>query len=118
MLEAYYFADARAVKQVLVGIELDDYEGDVETIPHPKNKLKNLYRGFDEIEHGGRIVDALRVCHVLSRRDECSTLRTMFAWLCKAIGESEGDACRLVDGRYSEVTKDQICALAACEREP
>ena len=111
MLEAYYFADARAVNAVL-GTELEDYEGDVEAIRHPKNELKRLYRGFDEMEHGCRILDTLRVCHVLSRRDTCSSLRTMFAWICKAIGEPEGEAYQLLKGRYSDVTRDQLRTLA------
>ena len=37
MLDAYYFADAQAVNQV-VGSEIDDYDGDVETIRNPKSK--------------------------------------------------------------------------------
>ena len=111
MLEAYYFADARAVNTVL-GTELEDYEGDVEAIRHPKNELKRLYRGFDEMEHGCRILDTLRVCHVLSRRDTCSSLRTMFAWICKAIGEPEGETYQLLEGHYSDVTGDQLRTLA------
>ena len=111
MLEAYYFADARAVNAVL-GIELEDYEGDVETIGHPKNELKRLYRGFDEMEHGCRILDTLRAHHVLSQRDTCSSLRTMFAWICKVIGEPEGEAYQLLEGRYSDMTKDQLRTLA------
>ena len=111
MLEAYYFADARAVNAVL-GTELEDYEGDVEAIRHPKSELKKLYRGFDEMEHGCRILGTLRVCHVLSRRDTCSSLRTMFAWICKAIGEPEGEAYQLLEGRYSDVTGDQLRTLA------
>ena len=39
MLEAYYFADAQAVNSVL-GTEIEDYEGDVETIRNPKSNLK------------------------------------------------------------------------------
>ena len=111
MLEAYYFADARAVNAVL-GIELEDYEGDVEAIRHPKNELKRWYRGFDEMEHGCRILDTLRVCHVLSRRDTCASLRTMFAWICRIIGESEGETYQLLEGRYSDVTGDQLRTLA------
>ena len=111
MLEAYYFADARAVNAVL-GIGLEDYEGDVETIRHPKHELKKLYRGFDEMEHGCRILDTLRVCHVLSRRDTCASLRTMFAWICRIIGEPEGETYQLLEGRYSDVTGDQLRTLA------
>ena len=110
MLEAYYFADARAVNAVL-GIGLEDYEGDVEAIRHPKSELKRLYRGFDEVEHGCRILDTLRVCHVLSRRDTCASLRTMFAWICKAIGEPEGETYQLLEGRYSDVTGEQLRTL-------
>ena len=110
MLEAYYFADARAVNAVL-GIDLEDYEGDVETIGHPKSELKRLYRGFDEMEHGCRILAKLRAHHVLSRRDTCSSLRTMFAWICKAIGEPEDETYQLPEGRYSDVTRDQLRTL-------
>ena len=106
MLEAYYFADTRAVNEVL-GTDLDDYEDDVETIRHPKNKLRELCRAFDEIEHGCRILDTLRVGHVLSRRETCSSLRTMCAWICKIIEEPEGEAYQLLEGRYSDVTRNQ-----------
>ena len=66
MLEAYYFADAQAVNAVL-GTDLDDFEGDVETIRNPKRDLKNLWPGFDEREHGRRSVERLDVLHALSR---------------------------------------------------
>ena len=111
MLEAYYFADARAVNEVL-GTNIEDCEDDVETIRHPKNELKRLCRGFDEMEHGCRILDTLRVGHVLSRRETCSSLRTMFAWICRIIGEPEGEAYQLPEGRYSDVTQDQLRTLA------
>lgn len=110
MLEAYYFADSQAVNRVL-GTEIEDHPGDVETIRNPKSELKKLYRGFHEIEHGRRIVGALRMRHVLSRSDTCASLRTMFAWICKAAGEPMSDTYRLLDGRYSEITKGQIDAL-------
>ena len=111
MLEAYYFADARAVNEVL-GTDLEDCEDDVETIRHPKNELKRLCRGFDGIEHGCRILDTLRVGHVLSRRETCSSLRTMFAWICRIIGEPEGEVYQLPEGRYNDVTQDQLRTLA------
>jgi hypothetical protein len=41
--------------------------GDVETIRHPKNELKKLYPGFDEVKNGGCILDCLNVEHFLSR---------------------------------------------------
>ena len=54
MLEAYYFADATTVNAVLQ-TQLTDYEGDVETIRHPKGELKQRYSGFNEKEHDGKI---------------------------------------------------------------
>ena len=65
MLEAYYFADARAVNAVLE-TELEDCEGDVETIRHPKNELKVLYQGFDESEPIGLL--PIRLTFAASRR--------------------------------------------------
>lgn len=116
MLEAYYFADSQAVNAVL-GTEIEDYEGDVETIRHPKNELRQLFRGFDEIVHGHEIVDRLRMCHVLSRKETCASLRTTFAWLCRAMGEVAGETYRLSDGNYSTVTKSQLDALAPVKSE-
>lgn len=110
MLEAYYFADARAVNDVL-GTRLDDYEGDVELIQHPKNKLKGIHHGFRAREHGAQIVSRLDVPHVLSREETCSSLRTMFAWIYRAIGEAEGELPQALGGRYNEVTKPQVCVL-------
>ena len=111
MLEAYYFADARSVNAAL-GTELEDFEGDVETIRNPKSELRKLYQGFNEIEHGCLILNMLRAPHVLSRQDACASLRTMFAWIFKAIGEPEGETYQLLEGRYSNVTKDQLRTLA------
>jgi hypothetical protein len=46
MLEAYYFAHSKAVNMAAGRIVLaNDHEGDVETIPHPKNELKALIMG-------------------------------------------------------------------------
>ena len=116
MLEAYYFADTRAVNEVL-GTELADFEGDVESIRHPKNDLKKLSHGFHEREHGRRIVRRLDVPRILSRKDTCASLRTMFAWLYIAIGEPEGYDNRVLEGRYSEVTKSQISSLQEVDPE-
>ena len=112
MLEAYYFADAQAVNQVL-GTEIDDYEGDVETIRNPKSDLKRLCTEFDEIRHGRQIVDKLRAHHVLSRKETCAFLRTVFAWVCRAIGEPAGETYQLLEGHYSDVTRHQVGALAS-----
>jgi hypothetical protein len=55
MLEAYYFADSKALNAVLhLGIE--DHDGDVEDIRHPKNDLAGMFAGFHPIEHGAQIV--------------------------------------------------------------
>ena len=111
MLEAYYFADSRAVNSFL-DTELDDYEGDVETIGNPKSRMKNVCPGFDVVEDGCRIIGRLSICHVLSREDTCSSLRTMFAWIFKAIGEPESELRDVLGGRYSDVTKGQISLLS------
>ena len=110
MLEAYYLADTRAINDVL-GTNLADFAGDVESIRHPKNKLKELSPGFHERDHGRRIVRCLDLPHILSREDACASLRTMFAWIYSAIGEPEDGHARLLKGRYSEVTKSQISSL-------
>ena len=110
MVEAYYFADAQAVNVVL-GTDLADFDGDVELIRHPKNELKKLFAGFDEVEHGGEILAKLDVPHVLSRPETCATLRTLFGWCSKAIGEVPSDRFRLRDGVYSDLTKQQLDSL-------
>ena len=112
MLEAYFFADSRAVNSIL-DTDLGDYEGDVETIRNPKGLMKRVCPGFDVVEDGCRIIGSLSVPHVLSREDTCSSLRTMFAWIYKAIGEPESELRHLVVGRYNEVTKGQIDLLSA-----
>ena len=112
MLEAYYFADAQAVNAVL-GANLVDFEGDVETIANPKRDLKNLCRGFDEREHGRQIVERLNVPHMLSRADACCSLRTIFAWIYTAIEEPDCEIRPLLDGCHNETTKGQIDALPA-----
>ena len=116
MLEACYFADAQAVNPVL-GTEIRDYEGDVETIRNPKSNLKRLCQEFNEIAHGRRIVGGLRVSYVLSRKETCASLRTLFAWICKAIGEPAGETYQLLNGDYSDVTRHQVGALASRKPE-
>ena len=110
MLEAYFFAHSDAVNSVL-GTNLDDYEGDVETIRNPKAEIKSIYDEYKAVDDGCRIIRRLAVPHVLSRRDACSSLRTMFAWVHKAIGEPESEIGQFLTGRRSDVTKAQICAL-------
>ena len=110
MLEAYYFAHADAINEVL-GTTLDDFEGDVETIRHPKNDLKRLSPGFDEVEHGRLILERLDLVRVLANPATCRSLRTLFAWCSKAIGREFTDMYRLTDGSYFEVTHPQVNAL-------
>ena len=106
MLEAYYFANTNAVNSVL-GINLEDFDGDVETIRHPKNELKRLHAAFDEKKHGPLIVRGLDVAHVLSRADACASLRTMFAWVAAATRSSFS----VPDGRRFAVTESQLETL-------
>ena len=107
MLEAYYFADAETVNAVL-GTSLTDYAGDVETIRHPKGELKQIYSEFNEKEHGGRILDRLNVEKVLSDPNTCASLRTLFAWCLKTLGETPTDKYQLLSGKLSEITKAQL----------
>jgi hypothetical protein len=107
MLEAYYFAHAATVNAVL-GTSLNDYEGDMETIPHPKNDLKQIYSGFKEKEHGGQILDRLDVEKVLSNPNTCASLRTLFAWCLKALGEVPTDKYQVSSGKLSNITKAQL----------
>ncbi|MCI0638215.1 MAG: DUF4276 family protein [Gemmataceae bacterium] len=109
MMEAYYFADARAINEVM-GTTWADYDGDVEELAHPKNDLKTKLAGFDEIDHGKKIVDRLDLRHVLSRPDTCAFLRTIIGWCVRAMGIPVGVEFRLVDGNYSEITKCQTPA--------
>lgn len=106
MLEAYYFADANAVNRVL-RTDLEDFDGDVETIRHPKNELKSIYAGFDEKKHGASIVKELDVSHVLAQEERCASLRTMFEWASVAAGRTAW----LPKGRLHDTTKGQIDAL-------
>jgi Domain of unknown function (DUF4276) len=110
MLEAYYFAHAGAINAVL-GTDLADFEGDVETIRHPKNELKRHHPGFDEVRHGRAIIEHLDVPRVLSNPETCRSLRTLFGWCSRAIGREFSDVYQLASGSYSEVTRPQIDAL-------
>ncbi len=116
MLEAYYFADASAINAVL-GLKpsLEDYKGDVETIRHPKSKLKKLYRGFRVVNDGGKILDCIDIEHVLSQPDTCVWLRTLFAWCVKILERhpyseswSLSDKYCLRGGILSGITQTQL----------
>ncbi len=106
MLEAYYFGDSRAVNEVL-GTNFEDFDGDVETIKHPKNKLSSLHADFNEKEHGPLIVRRLDIRHLLAHRDRCAFLRTMFKWA----GVAADATGWLPAGRLHGTTMGQIDAL-------
>ena len=118
MLEAYYFADAQAVNRAL-GAEVltSDYAGDVEEKRHPKNELKSLFSGFDEVRDGDKIVGRLNIEHVLSNKDTCASLRTLFAWCVESIMEYMPDfqgvfpEYNLDGGKQSSVTNGQLSVL-------
>jgi hypothetical protein len=111
MLEAYYFADVAAVNAVL-GMSLSDHVGDVEDIPHPKNKLKKLHPDFDEIRDGEAIVRQLNVEHVLDNSETCGSLRVLFAWCVQSMGIAFGARFRLDSGAYDLVTGAQLGRVA------
>jgi len=96
MLEAYYFADSRAINTVMqLNPPLLDHPGDVEEIDHPKSELKHLLRSnyhiyFDEVEHGKQIVPDLNIEHILSKPDYCKSLRTIFVWCIEKLRRHSG----------------------------
>lgn len=110
MMEAYYFADADAINAVL-GTFLLDFEGDVETIRHPKGELKKAKPGFDEIADGRKIVERLDLEKVLGNPDTCASLRTLFKWCSRAKHDDESDRFQLRLGSCSNVTGHQISTL-------
>ena len=112
MLESYFFANSDAVNAVL-GTNLEDYDGDVETMRNPKARIKSIQPGYKVVDDGCQIIKRLDVPHVLSRRDACSSLRTLFAWVHKAIGEPESEVAQFLAGSRSDVTEAQICTLPA-----
>lgn len=121
MLEAYYFADTRAVNSAL-NLNLSDDPGDVEDIPHPKGKLekelkKLRHGGFREIDDGGKILDLIDIEHVLARSDTCKSLRTLFKWCVEVLKSnpiyheiyfSLSKKYQLKDGQLSDITKSQL----------
>lgn len=119
MLEAYYFADANSINKVLK-TSLSDYDGDVETIKHPKNELKAIFPGFDEKQHGGEILNLLDILHVLSCDDACGSLRTLLLWCLNALKKTVSQdfieyddrflsAIKLMEkGKLCEITSSQI----------
>ncbi len=82
MLEAYFFADPDALNKALkLEPPVDKYDGDVETIRHPKNRLKKIFSDYRETEHPGLILDSLNLDIVLENPQYCSSLRTCIKWI-------------------------------------
>jgi hypothetical protein len=107
MIEAYYFGDPAAVNEVLQ-TDLKVHNGDVEHIRHPKGRLKDLYAGYHEVEHGAQITARLDLQKVLDDPDTCRSLRSLFRWCTDAIGDERTEVFRLVDGACCAVTGGQI----------
>jgi hypothetical protein len=115
MLEAYYFAHSQAVNIALKSLVLSsDFSGDVETINHPKNQLKNLFVGFDEREHGALIVAQLDLDYILANPNTCAFLRSLIGWCVNQLvryGQLYDSKLphyyQLRDGIRAEITKDQ-----------
>ena len=110
MMEAYYFAHADAINAIL-GTNLPDFDGDVETIRHPKAELKKAKPGFDELVDGRKIVAQLDLERVLGNADTCASLRTLFKWCCRATQEGYSDRFQLRLGSCSPVTGQQVDIL-------
>ena len=109
MLEAYYFAHPAAIKAA-IGLDIETRLNDVEAIPHPKNDLKSLAPGFDEIRDGKKIVQKLDLAVVLGKADTCASLRALVAWVFRAVGQPfEGFG--LEDGIHDIVTGRQAARL-------
>ncbi len=107
MLEAYYFADAAAVRSALA-VELADHEGDVEEIGHPKRRLKAMAPHFDERRDGAVIAGHLDLEHVLRDPYTCGSLRTLVAWCVKQMGQPRSERFALSQGIQSVVTGPQL----------
>jgi hypothetical protein len=81
MVEAYFFAHADAVNRVAQREVLPgDEDADVELMRHPKGKLSDLWAAYSETQHGGEILRALDLHHILSTPDRCCCLRSAVAW--------------------------------------
>jgi hypothetical protein len=114
MLEAYYFAHADAVN-VAAGTDIldQDYSEDVESIGHPKNQMKHIWQGFDEVEHGALVLDELDLRHVLQHHERCCWLRTLFYWCISRIPPGSiwdnqlTQSFRLPDGCRIALTENQ-----------
>jgi len=108
MLEAYFFADSDALNLALnLDPPVDFDNGDVETIKHPKNKLKEIFPAYRETEHPGLVLDLLDLDVVLSNPDYCASLRTCVKWIVHRIETyADGEYLKKLDfeGRFHLTT--------------
>ncbi len=114
MLEAYYFAHADAVNVAAEAeILAQDHAEDVENIGHPKNQMKQIWHGFDEVQHGSVVLDELDLHHVLQHHERCCWLRTLFHWCISRIPTGSvwdnqlSQSFRLPDGCRIPMTENQ-----------
>ncbi len=119
MIEAYYFADAKAVNIALkVNPLFQDCISDVEEIRNPKGELRKIYSSYNEIEDGGRILELIDIDKVLSNGFTCAWLRSLFAWCIYVLNRNPyydipvpSPYC-IDNGIYSFLTGKQISFLS------
>lgn len=107
MVEAYFLADAQSTNSAL-GTSLPSQAEDVESVRNPKGTLKRAYPGYDEIEHGVQVVDAIDMDRILSNPETCKALRTLFLWCAQQAGIEIDERFRLNDGAVWSVTAGQL----------
>ena len=107
MLEAYYFADP-AVTNDILGTALDEPDKDVEHIRHPKGKLEQLFPGFNEVNHGGQILNRLNLERILSEPEWCASLRTMVKWCVVRMNGAIDERFQLLRGKLNPLTELQL----------
>lgn len=82
MLEAYFFAHPDAVN-IALGLEppMKEWDGDVESIRHPKSELRKYAPNYHEIDSVGQILDMLDLDVILANPNHCAALRTCIKWI-------------------------------------
>lgn len=106
MIEAYYLADPDALLLALE-LKIEPQDADVEEIRHPKSLMKQLYPGFDEIEHGRLIARQINLERVLAHPERTKSLRSLVAWCTTALGRTLTDRYQLTSGMRYELTSGQ-----------
>ncbi len=115
MMEAYFFADTDAIKEVL-GCDVVSPERDVEDIGHPKSVLKNFSNGiYDEREHAPKLLGRLDLEKVLEDSQTCRSLRTLVSWCVRAKRQRPSERFHVSDGDLYPPTMKQIEELPPIE---